>query len=593
MAPASLELDSSEITAVLDRLIREDIIAQLLERRGRMAELATEAGDVKLDWVDQVAWALDHPDAIAGVEKLAQSIRSRFTQIIWSGMGGSIQAVHTLKGMGLFAAEAPSVHPLDTTDPAALNRLLRELAPDGDLGSALRRTLMIGVSMGMTSEEPITHLRWFEELLRAHGVEDPAAQVMVMTLPGSFLDHFAQEREAPRLDIQLDGRSHIAGRMSAPSTRVFLLPAALGLPGRLQEVLSRCQTETAMRPGMPENERRRLVETDPFVSLAAWLSVQVDHGRDMLVLDLPRRWAALAPWVEQVVEESLGKEDRGLLVFYDQDVGSASSWPDRFCILQVDEGSGSNLAGRPRAVLHLDSTDDSVSRIAACARCFAGWNLTVALVAYLQDITFAGQPAVEHYKAYARGLRDAAGELPYPTEDVASTATGRLKLFSGAAPVPAMDGRPRDAASILAAVATSLEDSGRLGYFDLTVNGDSAGPLWEAAQRAGRRFGNRVLGRPTKVRAGPRDYHSTEQSETAGPPDLLSLRVLVQDPEDVMAGLYDARFLHAQALGTIFAMRDAGRPVLLAMVRREEAGAALVELLDEATAYLTNPSTRS
>ena len=593
MAPASLELDSSEITAVLDRLIREDIIAQLLERRGRMAELATEAGDVKLDWVDQVAWALDHPDAIAGVEKLAQSIRSRFTQIIWSGMGGSIQAVHTLKGMGLFAAEAPSVHPLDTTDPAALNRLLRELAPDGDLGSALRRTLMIGVSMGMTSEEPITHLRWFEELLRAHGVEDPAAQVMVMTLPGSFLDHFAQEREAPRLDIQLDGRSHIAGRMSAPSTRVFLLPAALGLPGRLQEVLSRCQTETAMRPGMPENERRRLVETDPFVSLAAWLSVQVDHGRDMLVLDLPRRWAALAPWVEQVVEESLGKEDRGLLVFYDQDVGSASTWPDRFCILQVDEGSGSNLAGRPRAVLHLDSTDDSVSRIAACARCFAGWNLTVALVAYLQDITFAGQPAVEHYKAYARGLRDAAGELPYPTEDVASTATGRLKLFSGAAPVPAMDGRPRDAASILAAVATSLEDSGRLGYFDLTVNGDSAGPLWEAAQRAGRRFGNRVLGRPTKVRAGPRDYHSTEQSETAGPPDLLSLRVLVQDPEDVMAGLYDARFLHAQALGTIFAMRDAGRPVLLAMVRREEAGAALVELLDEATAYLTNPSTRS
>jgi len=482
---------------------------------------------------------------------------------------------------------------LDTTDPAALNRLLRELAPDGDLGSALRRTLMIGVSMGMTSEEPITHLRWFEELLRAHGVEDPAAQVMVMTLPGSFLDHFAQEREAPRLDIQLDGRSHIAGRMSAPSTRVFLLPAALGLPGRLQEVLSRCQTETAMRPGMPENERRRLVETDPFVSLAAWLSVQVDHGRDMLVLDLPRRWAALAPWVEQVVEESLGKEDRGLLVFYDQDVGSASSWPDRFCILQVDEGSGTNMAGRPRAVLHLDSTDDSVSRIAACARCFAGWNLTVALVAYLQDITFAGQPAVEHYKAYARGLRDAAGELPYPTEDVASTATGRLKLFSGAAPVPAMDGRPRDAASILAAVATSLEDSGRLGYFDLTVNGDSAGPLWEAAQRAGRRFGNRVLGRPTKVRAGPRDYHSTEQSETAGPPDLLSLRVLVQDPEDVMAGLYDARFLHAQALGTIFAMRDAGRPVLLAMVRREEAGAALVELLDEATAYLTNPSTRS
>jgi len=50
---------------------------------------------------------------------------------------------------------------------------------------------------------------------------------------------------------------------------------------------------------------------------------------------------------------------------------------------------------------------------------------------------------------------------------------------------------------------------------------------------------------------------------------------------------YKARFLHAQALGTIFAMRDAGRPVLLATVRREDAAAALTELLDEAAAQLS------
>jgi hypothetical protein len=100
------------------------------------------------------------------------------------------------------------------------------------------------------------------------------------------------------------------------------------------------------------------------------------------------------------------------------------------------------------------------------------------------------------------------------------------------------------------------------------------------------KFGNHILQRPTKIRSGPRDYHSTEQSETDGPPELLSLRVLVRDPETVMAGEYSPRFLHAQALGTVFAMRDAGRPVLLATVRRVDGADALVELLDGAASHL-------
>jgi glucose-6-phosphate isomerase len=478
MTPATIELDSSAIAPVLDRLVQEDVIDQLIDRRGRMAELATEAGDVKLDWVDQVAWALDHPEAIEDVERLAESIRSRFTHVVWSGMGGSVQAVHTLKGIGLFGSDGPSVHPLDSSDPAALNRLLRELAPDGELGAALNRTLMVGVSMGMTSEEPITHLRWFEELLRAQGVEDAADHMMVMTLPDSFLDRFAEQRGVSRVDVQLDGRSHTAGRMSAPSTRVFLLPAAIGLPGHLHEILRRCQGEAGLHRGM--------VETDPFVHLAAWLSTQIETGRDMLVLDLPPRWAPIAPWVEQVVEESLGKEGRGLLVFHNQDIESASAWPDRFCILRIDEGSGAELPDRPLAVLRLDTASDLESRAAICARCFSGWNLAVALVGYLQGITFAGQPAVEHYKAYTRQLRAAVGALPYPADDLASTDSGRLDLFSGAAPVPELDGDRRDAGAVLAAVVRALKGADRLGYFDLTVNGEPAGPVWQTGSRPGR-----------------------------------------------------------------------------------------------------------
>ncbi len=70
-----------------------------------------------------------------------------------------------------------------------------------------------------------------------------------MTLPGSYLDIFAQEHHAPSRPLQLDGGSGTGGRMSAPATRVFLLPAALYLtglsaePGQLRAVLQSAWNE--------------------------------------------------------------------------------------------------------------------------------------------------------------------------------------------------------------------------------------------------------------------------------------------------------------------------------------------------------------
>src|SRR5205085_8544279 len=133
--------------------------------------------------------------ALSGVEDLAASIREAGVRhVAWSGMGGSVQTVHALKGAGLAGAAGPAVHPLDSTDPAALNRLLRTIAGGGGLAAGLRSTLVVAVSMGMTSEEPVTHLEWFDALLREHGVAEAGERFLVMTLPGSSLDGFARRR---------------------------------------------------------------------------------------------------------------------------------------------------------------------------------------------------------------------------------------------------------------------------------------------------------------------------------------------------------------------------------------------------------------
>src|SRR5260370_6811098 len=126
----------------------------------------------------------------------------------------------------------------------------------------------------------------------------------------------------------------------------------------------------------------------------------------------------------------------------------------------MDEGAGTDVPGRSRATLQLDTQADDLSRLAVCARLFAGWNLAVAVVGYLQGMTFAGQPAVEGYKKYARELRDAPGELPYP-KDVLSGKDG----------------------PVLAAAVRSFKPQPGLAYFDLTVHGEPTGPLCDTAHQ--------------------------------------------------------------------------------------------------------------
>jgi hypothetical protein len=83
--------DNARIQADLDRLAQDDVIGQLLNRNGRMAELATECGDIKLDWVDGVEVALQHSDWLQQCEEEAYEILQQdIRHIIWSGMGGSV-----------------------------------------------------------------------------------------------------------------------------------------------------------------------------------------------------------------------------------------------------------------------------------------------------------------------------------------------------------------------------------------------------------------------------------------------------------------------------------------------------------------------
>lgn len=583
--------------SLLQQLIADDAVGQLCRRDGLMRTLGSEDGVLKLDWVEGVARLLAHPEQLERVEAEARDIQQRgIRHIIWSGMGGSVLTVRVLCELGFCKSqtkEQASIYPLDSTDPAALNAIVREIAAAKNLAfpakekadnptflrTLLADVMMIGVAMGMTSEEPITHLEWFTDVVNQAGLR-PADHLLVMTLPDSYLDRFAHEQQAPSLPLQPDGGTGTGGRMSAPTTRVFLLPVALylitqfpGETGQLRALLQQVWDEYNL-----DLATSRPAE-HPFVQLGAALSAASRDGACRLFVRMPEGWQIVVSWLEQLMEESLGKGGKGVVVFRDQPLNPLAPGYDQDGMLYVHVVTEATQSAHEQSfVLSQPSlaSHEPQKRLAALAASFLGWQLSMALYGYLQHITFSGQPGVENYKARARALRSQALPLQVASSWQPAVHEGILTLLAPQQAVSQSNQQQSTPAAWMLAKAlqeaASTDDVAQyqqgvlLKYLDLTVNGEASANLLTLLDEHVHRIGNTLLGMPVKLRRAPADYHSTEQSEMDGPPYLVSLRVVARTTEASLVGKYTNTFLHAQAISTWQAMMEVGRPCFLLLI---------------------------
>jgi hypothetical protein len=656
--------DDATTQSALQQLIEKDAIGQLRRRTGRMAALGSEDGILKLDWVEGVARLLADQSKLEQIEAEARDIRQRgIRHIIWAGMGGSVLTVQVMRALGFcgghddsasFSQSEASIalYPLDSTDPAALNEIVREIAlakhlalttpaagsasnaarsraqePEREQGedsqpdflqALLQDVMMVGVAMGMTSEEPITHLEWFTNLIIQAGLR-PAEHLLVMTLPGSYLDRFAHEQQAPSLPLQPDEGTGTGGRMSAPSTRVFLLPAALYLtrlsntPGQLRSVLQDAWNEYNLELAAPSPA------VHPFVQLAAALSAASRNGACRLLLEMPEGWQILTSWIEQLMEESLGKGSKGVVVFDNQLLNTAAPFYRQEGMLRVHVVTEKTQAAQENPFILFQpslASKDPQRRLAALAASFLGWQLSMALYGYLQHITFAGQPAVENYKTRAHALRmqhdplqvtslwQPAGQasiltLLAPPGAVVQEASQPSDLQQSGAEIAGQEpALSRLARAFVNAVryAGSEDDTrrssheGLSSYLDVTVNGKASTRLMEVIGKQAHFLGNVGLGIPVKLRVAPAAYHSTEQSEMDGPPGLISLRLVARASEPCLLGSYTTAFLHAQAVSTWQAMLEKRRFCFLLVIdgSLDEAAAPLATFFSQVEKALDN-----
>ncbi len=553
--------------------------------------------------VFNLSWqAAQHPEWADTVNRELQAIRAGIKQthgtalkfLIWAGMGGSAEDKSMYNAVGLLR-KGPRCYVLDSTDPAKLAAILDDMRKRSrlDIADVQKRTLVVGMAMGMTSYEPVVNLEKLAKLYDANGV-DSRPNFVYMTLPGSLLDQFASSRGYRKIELQLDGANSTAGRHSAPLTRGSLYP--LGLAGvdlsswMAGAALTDAQVLTAWR-------------------LAAFLHAQGTAGRDKVTLLLPKSWAGAALWTKQDFEESLGKsEEIGIKIVIGERIKMTNYDSPKdgdldriFFAVQIKGESNPETAkvtllrraGYPVAVLTFPK-----SSLLSTYMQFVHY--VVFGIAYLLKMNFVTQPGVELYKTITNGLHaeaQKAGGLENSRHWRAFTATtqqarwrNRVTLRYEHAGVPVAP-KQGTAPSIYAALIQAAFDNGA-EYGEITFFGDmryskDGLAMRRVLERAAEHVFRSRLKAGVDVYEGPAMNHSYHEM-VIGHGHAFSTILLSEAAASLPEAEYTADYHRAQFLATQMALAQRGRPVVSLTLKDLEPAslAALDEFFRQTASYL-------
>jgi glucose-6-phosphate isomerase len=327
-------------------------------------------------------------ERIGELEGFAERVAADgFETAILLGMGGSSLAPEVLARTFGFADGALELIVLDTTHPATIDRLAGELEFD--------RTLFIVASKSGGTTETLSHFAFFWDRT------PNGAQFVAITDAGTPLERLAREHGFRSVFLN---PADIGGRYSALSY-FGLVPAALiGAP--LHEVLDSAeQMRTASDRMLPAAQI-------PGATLGAMMGESARAGRDKLTLFLPQEIASFGSWVEQLIAESTGKENVGLVPVVGEPIGPPDVYGRDRVFVAIGEHEGLDeleQIGHPVARLRYDGREQIGGE-------FFRWEMATAIAGHVLGINPFDQPNVQEAKDTTKAILG-SGSLEDPGFD--------------------------------------------------------------------------------------------------------------------------------------------------------------------------------
>lgn len=329
-----------------------------------------------LDWLDEPQDMYNNLGSLLDIKDRIE--RQDFSFTVLLGMGGSslsarvfqeILAPHTINNFFI----------VDTIHPHAIARLEKLLD--------LKKTLFIVSSKSGSTIEPNLLYHYFYDRLTKAGVSDPYVHFMAITDPISPLEQESQECGFLSGPF---GKPGIGGRYSGLSP-FGVMPALLMDIDVKPLLLKAIEMARSLGPSICVNDNEAS-------SLAAFMAACKKNYRDQLIIHLSPSLRPFGMWLEQLVAESLGKDDDGLvpIVAY----GGISFTPAHMHVLI-------ELDGEP--IVTNELKDEPVFRMSIKDQNYLGalmfyWQMATALFASVFKLNPFDQPDVERSKTLAKEL---------------------------------------------------------------------------------------------------------------------------------------------------------------------------------------------
>lgn len=534
------------VRAALDEVQAKDFVRRLWAKDPALwhedpAHQAVIRG--ALGWLSLPEQQIGH---VSRLQAFAGEVTSDgFTHILLLGMGGSSLCSEVCRMTFGVVPGYPELHVLDSTVPSQVRRVEERVD--------LERTLCIVASKSGSTTEPLVFQQYFFERMRRIKGDRAGENFVAITDPGSLLERVAREL---RFRAIFPGVPDVGGRYSALSNFGMVPAAAMGVDVealllRAERMRQRCDSSVPA----PDN---------PGVALGVVLGTLAKAGHDKVTFVTSPAISNLGAWLEQLIAESTGKENTGLIPVDDEPLKDAHVYGnDRvFVYIRYADGAVSEqdaivdaLASEGHPVVRIDCTN-----LMNLGQEFFHWEIATATAGALLGINAFDQPNVQESKDFTKFYLEEFkqnGRLP---EEFPIITDGDVRLFTDEANRQALHG----ASSLPHAMAAHLSRVRTGDYVAINAYLERTPAVHEVFQRirAIIRDAKRVA---TTLGYGPRFLHSTGQLHKGGPNSGVFLQVTADHEEDLVIPGEPYAFgtlAAAQALGDMKSLCTRNRRVL-------------------------------
>lgn len=250
-------------------------------------EAHTKIINNSLGWTEVYDWTLEH---LQEIQDFAQAAKQDFNHIVLMGMGGSSLAPEVLRVIFGKKEGWPELLVLDSTNPDWVSCVRGKIDP--------AKTLFIFASKSGGTVEPSSQFKYFyEEVSKVK--ENAGDNFIAITDPGTGLEQLGTEKKFRKIFLN---KADIGGRFSA-----------LSFFGMVPAALCGIEIEKILKSAKEAGESFKADNHCAAAKLGALMGEAYKNGQDKLTLVMPCAVSVFGLWVEQLVAESTGKEDKGVV----------------------------------------------------------------------------------------------------------------------------------------------------------------------------------------------------------------------------------------------------------------------------------------